>query len=304
MAVISDLGSSPAEFSTGQSLPAFSWVRLVRQKMTLLGGGVLLVVILMVCFAPFLSPYSSSEQNLRARLQPPSASHWLGTDDLGRDLLTRLLYGGRISLAVGFLAMGMALFTGTLVGLLSGYFGGWVDAVLMRMTEIFLSVPRLFVLLALATLLRQLNLANMRAGSFLPIAVVIGALAWMGTARQVRAAALELRGQEFVQASLALGASNARLLLHHILPNAMSPIIVSATLGLAGALISESGLSYLGLGVQLPTPTWGNMLSSAQSQMTTAPWTALFPGLMIFLVVIAANALGDGLREAFDPRSN
>jgi peptide/nickel transport system permease protein len=212
----------------------------------------------------------------------------MGTDDLGRDMLTRILYGGRISLSVGLLAMGVSIVLGTLIGLTAGYYGDWTDSILMRITEIFLSIPRLFVLIAMGMFLRSLNLPNIQAGSFMPIAVVIGALSWMGTAR--------------LQASRALGGSDVRLLFMHILPNIMSPIIVSATLGLAGAIISESGLSYLGFGVQLPTPTWGNMLSNTQNQMLTAPWTAIFPGLMIFFVVIAINYLGDGLRDALDPR--
>ena len=172
----------------------------------------------------------------------------------------------------------------------------------MRITEIFMSIPSLFVLIALGMFLRTLEIPFLKPGSFLPISLVIGALSWMGTARLVRASTLELREREFVQASRALGASDVHLLFKRILPNIASPIIVSATLGLAGAIISESGLSYLGFGVQLPTPTWGNMLSNTQSQMTTAPWTAIFPGLMIFIIVIAINYLGDGLRDALDPR--
>jgi peptide/nickel transport system permease protein len=249
-----------------------------------------------------LTPYDPFKQDLRNRLQAPSAEHWMGTDDLGRDLWTRILYGGRISLSVGLTAMAISILFGSLIGLVSGYYGGWVDSILMRITEIFLSIPRLFVLIAMGMFLRTLDLPSLQAGSFLPISIVIGVLSWMGTARLVRASTLELRDREFVQASRALGANDARTLLLHIFPNIASPIIVSATLGLAGAIISESGLSYLGFGVQLPTPTWGNMLSNTQNQMLTAPWTAIFPGLMIFIVVIAINYLGDGLRDALDPR--
>jgi peptide/nickel transport system permease protein len=226
----------------------------------------------------------------------------MGTDDLGRDMWTRVLYGGRISLSVGLLSMVFSIGLGALIGLVSGYYGGWVDSILMRTTEIFMSIPRLFVLIAMGMFLRSLDLPNLQAGSFAPIAFIIGILSWMGTARLVRASTLELREREFVQASRALGASDWRTLLLHIFPNVASPIIVSATLGLAGAIISESGLSYLGFGVQLPTPTWGNMLSNTQNQMTTAPWTAIFPGMAIFIIVIAINYLGDGLRDALDPR--
>lgn len=278
------------------------WRRFRKHKMALAGIVIVLVISLLVLFAPLVAPYDPMKQNLLNRFQPPSAQHWLGTDDLGRDLWSRILYGGRISLTVGLLAMAVSIGLGSFIGLVSGYYGGWVDSILMRMTEIFLSIPRLFVLIALGMFLRTLDLPNMQAGSFLPIALVIGALSWMGTARMVRASTLALREREFVQACRALGGSNFRILFQHVLPNVASPIIVSATLGLSGAIISESGLSYLGFGVQLPTPTWGNMLSNTQSQMTTAPWTAIFPGLMIFLVVISINYIGDGLRDALDPR--
>ena len=298
------LPATAKEFRTvrEQSLFLFFWMRFRRHVTAMLGGIIMLIMTVVIAFAPVFSPYDPFDQDLLNRLQPPSAEHWMGTDDLGRDMLTRILYGGRISLSVGLLAMGVSIVLGTLIGLTSGYYGGWTDSILMRITEIFLSIPRLFVLIAMGMFLRSLNLPNIQAGSFMPIAVVIGALSWMGTARLVRASTLELRGREFVQASRALGGSDARLLFMHILPNIMSPIIVSATLGLAGAIISESGLSYLGFGVQLPTPTWGNMLSNTQNQMLTAPWTAIFPGMMIFIVVNAINYLGDGLRDALDPR--
>lgn len=284
------------------SLLGFFWRRFRKHSMAMVGGIVITIIILMVTFAPLLTPYDAFKQDLRNRLQAPSAEHWMGTDDLGRDLWTRILYGGRISLSVGLTAMAISILLGSFIGLTSGYYGGWVDSVLMRITEIFLSIPRLFVLIAMGMFLRTLDLPSLQAGSFLPISIVIGALSWMGTARLVRASTLELRDREFVQASRALGAHDARTLLQHIFPNVASPIIVSATLGLAGAIISESGLSYLGFGVQLPTPTWGNMLSNTQNQMLTAPWTAIFPGMMIFIVVIAINYLGDGLRDALDPR--
>lgn len=285
-----------------ESLLRFFWLRFRKHSMALVGTTIITIIIFAVVFAPLLTPYDAFKQDLRNRLQAPSTAHWMGTDDLGRDLWTRILYGGRISLSVGLTAMAISILFGSLIGLISGYYGGWIDSILMRITEIFLSIPRLFVLIAMGMFLRSLDLPSLQAGSFLPISIVIGALSWMGTARLVRASTLELRDREFVQASRALGAHDARTLLQHIFPNVASPIIVSATLGLAGAIISESGLSYLGFGVQLPTPTWGNMLSNTQNQMMTAPWTAIFPGLMIFIVVIAINYLGDGLRDALDPR--
>lgn len=285
-----------------QSLFLFFWERFRKHKMALLGGITTLLIIFLITFAPLVSSHDPMKQDLLNRFKAPSGEHWMGTDDLGRDMFARVLYGGRISLSVGLFAMSVSIMLGSIIGLVSGFYGGWTDSILMRATEIFMSVPSLFILIALGMFLRTLDLPFLKAGSFLPISLVIGALSWMGTARLVRASTLELREREFIQACRALGGSDSRILFLRILPNIASPIIVSATLGLAGAIISESGLSYLGFGVQLPTPTWGNMLSNTQSQMTTAPWTAIFPGLMIFIVVIAINYLGDGLRDALDPR--
>lgn len=276
--------------------------RFVKHRMAVAGLIVLTTIIILVAGAPFFSTGDPFKQNLRNRFQPPSATAIMGTDDLGRDMWTRVLYGGRISLSVGLLAMGVSIVVGAIIGLLSGFYGGWIDSILSRITEIFLSIPRLFVLIAMGMFLRSADLPFLKAGSFAPIAIVIGVLSWMGVARLVRGATLELREREYVQAARAIGATNGRIMFLHILPNVFSPIIVSATLGLAGAIISESGLSYLGFGVQLPTPTWGNMLSNTQNQITTAPWTVVFPGVAIFIIVIAINYIGDGLRDALDPR--
>ena len=284
------------------SLFGLVWRRFRRHRLAMIGGIILTVVIFVVAAAPLTARYSPTDQNLRNRLQPPSAEHWLGTDELGRDVWSRIVYGGRISLSVGLLAMAIAITVGTLVGLTAGFYGGVVDNVLMRITEVFLTFPRLFVLILLTTFLRAANLPGMQPGSFAPIAFVIGILAWMTVARLVRATTLELRNREFVTAATSVGASSWRIASQHILPNVASPIIVAATLGLAGAIIAESGLSYLGFGVQPPTPTWGNLLRNAQSQMTIAPWTAIYPGLAIFIVVLAVNFLGEGLRDALDPR--
>lgn len=278
------------------------WRRFVRHPLAVLGGCVLIVLIVLIAAAPLVTPHSPTDQSLLQRFQRPSAQHWMGTDELGRDLWTRVLYGGRISLSVGLLAMVVSVVVGALVGLLAGFYGGWIDTLLMQITDVFLSLPRLLVLIILTTVLRAVAVPGLPPGSFQSIALVIGVLSWMGVARLVRAATLELRAREFVTAARALGVPPQRIILQHILPNVASPIIVAATLGLAGAIISESGLSYLGFGVQPPTPTWGNMLRNAQSQMLTAPWTAIFPGLMIFTVVIAVNYLGDGLRDALDPQ--
>ena len=197
----------------------------------------------------------------------------------------------------------VSLIVGVSIGLVSGYFGGWSDSILSRFTEIFLSVPRLFVLILLAVYLRALDTPWAQPGTIGPIAIVIGLFAWMGVARLVRASTLEMREQEFVNAAYATGVKSSRILTTHILPNVASPIIVATSLGLAGAILTESGLSYLGIGVQLPTPTWGNMLSQSQTYLTTAPWIALFPGIMIFIVVLCINYLGDALRDALDPRT-
>jgi peptide/nickel transport system permease protein len=217
----------------------------------------------------------------------------MGTDDLGRDEATRVLMGGRLSLSVGLLAVALSIVVGTLVGAFAGYFGGLVDSVLMRLTELFISFPPLFVLILLAALFGT---------SVWTIVLVIGLLRWMVVARLVRAAYLQLKQQEFVTAARALGASTQQLMWRHILPNAVSSLVVAATLGVAGAILTESTLSFLGLGIQLPTATWGNMLRAAQSNMTTAPWLAFFPGLFIFLTILSINYVGDGLRDALDPR--
>lgn len=273
-----------------------------RHRPALLGAAIILMITLAAIFAPVLSPYDAEKSHLEIRMQAPSAQHLLGTDDLGRDLFTRILYGSRISLSIGLLAMTLAVAVGTVIGAAAGFYGGWVDGLLMRAADIFLAFPRLFVLILLTTILRQLNLPWLPASSFIPIAFVIGSLSWMGIARLVRASYLSIKEMEFVEAARGVGARDARIMFRHILPNAASPIIVAATLGVAASILTESGLSYLGFGVQLPTPTWGNLLQNAQAQMTYAPWLALFPGLMIFSAVISINYVGDGLRDALDPR--
>jgi peptide/nickel transport system permease protein len=286
-----------------QSPASIFWRRFTANWRAIASAFVLLLIVLMVVFAPLITPYERDAQNLRARFEPPSAEHIMGTDDLGRDVFTRVLYAGRASLAVGVLAVLVSLAVGVGIGLVSGYFGGVTDSVFSRFTEIFLSVPRLFVLILLAVYLRALDAPWAQPGTIGPIAVVIGLFAWMGMARLVRASTMEMREQEFVNAAYATGVSNRRILFTHILPNVASPIIVATSLGLAGAILTESGLSYLGIGVQLPTPTWGNMLSQSQTYLTTAPWIAIFPGIMIFIVVLCINYLGDALRDALDPKT-
>lgn len=270
-----------------------------RNPLGVAGLVTLTLIVLAVAFA-HLSPYDPDDISLRERFEAPSLSHPFGTDDLGRDVLTRVLYGGRISLTVGALAMALSIALGTLIGGLAGYFGGWVDSLLMRLTDLFLSLPSLFVLIVLSTLLLGHPLLD-AFGGLLVIVLIIGALSWMTVARIVRSSFLAIRERDFVEAARANGARHGRLMGRHILPNAVGPLLVQATLQVAVAIIAESGLSYLGFGIQPPTATWGNMLKDAQTYMTRQPLLAVFPGLMIFLTVIAVNAIGDGLRDAFDP---
>ena len=246
------------------------------------------------------NPYSPTDQDPVNKLQQPNATHWMGTDELGRDLLSRIMHGGRVSLAVGLFSTLLSIFAGVIIGALSGFFGGWTDSILMRITDAFLTFPTIFVLIILGAFLREQQLFILQNSIFVVI-VIIAALSWMWPARLVRGLFLVLREKEFVSASKALGGNSFRLIVRHILPNCAGPILVSGTLQMASAIITESGLSYLGFGVQPPTPTWGSILSTAQNQIFTAPWLGFFPGVMIFITVMAINYIGDGLRDAFDP---
>jgi peptide/nickel transport system permease protein len=291
------LVSSPLEHETLRSL---TWRQFRRHPGAIAGMIILSIIIISVLAAP-LSPYDPEKSDLRSRAEPPSLSHPMGTDHIGRDMLTRVLYGGRISLAIGVMAVLVSLIIGVSVGAVAGYYGGRLDNVLMRLTDFFLSFPSLFVLILLSALLRETDLGIMK-NSVLMITVVIGILSWMVVARIVRASFLSLREKEFIEAAHSVGAGDRRVILLHILPNALGPIIVEATLEVAYAILTESGLSFLGFGVQPPTPTWGNMLSNAQERMVRYPWMAIFPGLMIFFTTISINYIGDGLRDALDPR--
>lgn len=276
--------------------------QFLRHRMAIFSVVILLLIVLSAVLAPIFSPYDPLVTDARNKLQPPSREHLMGTDDMGRDVYSRILYAGRVSLTVGFLATFASLILGLIIGGLSGYFGGKLDNVLMRITDLFLSFPTLFVLILLSALLRETNLNFLRSG-MLPVVFVIAILSWMGLARLVRAAFLSLREQEFVVAARALGVKPARIVLRHILPNSLSVIIVNTTLFVAYSIILESGLSYLGFGVQPPTPTWGNMLNRSQIYVYVAPWLGIFPGLMIFFTVISINYIGDGLRDAMDPHT-
>jgi len=293
-----------SKYREEQTMTQLVWRSYRRHKPAMIGTTIILIFALAAIFAPYISPWDPVKTNLDAMLQPPSAEHIMGTDELGRDLLTRILYGGRVSLSIGVMAMALAVVVGAVVGGVAGFYGGWVDNILMRFTDMMLAFPSLFILIILSLALRDIPIEALRGTAFasvFSIVLVIAVLAWMRVARLVRASFLSLKEKEFIEAARSSGVPNWRIMIRHLLPNAMSPIIVAATFRVATSIITESGLSYLGFGVQPPTPTWGNMLKNAQDQMTRAPWTAIFPGLMIFIAVIAINFVGDGLRDALDP---
>jgi peptide/nickel transport system permease protein len=276
------------------------WKRFTRHRGAI-AGTIIFSILVILCVLAFFSPYDSEKSNLPEKFLPPSSAHILGTDALGRDLFTRILYGGRISLAVGGIAVAISLLIGVPVGALAGYYGGKIDAALMRLTDAFLSLPSFLVLILLAAILREVELPIFQRNSVLTISLVIGILSWMTFARLVRAAFLTLRELDYVSAARALGSSDNRIMLGHILPNGIGVVIVEATLQLGYAIIQEAGLSFLNFGIQPPTPSWGNLIYAAQDHFTKYPWLAIFPGLMIFLTIISVNYIGDGLRDAFDP---
>jgi peptide/nickel transport system permease protein len=269
-----------------------TWRRLKRHRLALVSIGVVAFLAALCAAAPLLAPYGFDAIDLDSIRQPPSLVHWMGTDDLGRDLLTRMLFGGRISILIGLLAALVGTGLGTLVGALAGYYRGPLDALLMRATDVAYSIPALPLLIVLS------SYAQGAVGS---MALIIGLLSWMATARVVRGEVLAIRERAYVEAARGLGATDGRIILRHVLPNTLGPIVVGATLAVGNAIVIESSLSFLGLGVQPPTPTWGNMLMDAQSTMATKPWLTLFPGLAILAVVLAVNFIGDGLQDALDP---
>jgi peptide/nickel transport system permease protein len=281
-----------------------TWRRFRRHTLAVTGAIVLSILVLGVLVGPYLWPVAINDIDFAAKLQGPSLAHPLGTDDLGQDLLARMMYGGRISLAVGFAAMLVALTVGVLVGSVAGMASGWVDAALMWLTDLFLALPTLPLLLLVMYLFRDTmkKILGVEGGAFVLIVVVIGGLRWMPVARLVRAQFLSLREKEFVEAARALGASKVRQVVQHILPNALGPVIVVGTIDVAAAIIFESTLSFLGLGFPSDVPTWGSMLRDAKDYLDIAAHWALFPGAAIFLTVLAINFIGDGLRDAFDPR--
>lgn len=269
------------------------WSRFCQNHLALIGLLLLFGVIFAAVFADAVTRYSPSQQDLYHRLQAPSLHHLLGTDEYGRDVFTRLLYGARVSLLVGFSSTMGAMFIGTLVGAFAGYYGKWIDGALMRFVDIINAFPSIFLLITIVTILHP-SLTN--------IVFVFTFLGWTGTARLVRGEVLKLKGQEYIWAAKSIGVSNLRIIFYHLLPNALAPIIVAATIGIGNVILAESGLSFLGLGIQPPVPSWGNMLQAAQSLsiLIQAPWYPLFPGFMILITVLSCNFVGDGLRDALE----
>ncbi|PIP67693.1 MAG: peptide ABC transporter permease [Candidatus Omnitrophica bacterium CG22_combo_CG10-13_8_21_14_all_43_16] len=257
-------------------------------KLTLFGLGIVGFFIIIAIFAPMIAPYNPGQIDIENILTAPSGSHIFGTDSLGRDLFSRMVYGARISLMVGFIAVGIAGLIGIALGAIAGYYGKWVDAVIMRFIDIMLCFPTFFLILAVIALLEP---------SIINIMVIIGATSWMGMARLIRAEILSLKKRDFIYAEKAIGAGDLRIIARHLIPNAMAPVLVSITLGIAGAILVESSLSFLGIGVQPPTPSWGNILSEGKAVMGAGWWMMLFPGLAIFITVLGYNLLGEGIRE-------
>ncbi len=299
-----------------------TWRRFRKHTVALVALGGMILILAYISFGGLLfarglceptGQYVTAEayancNDTSIKLQPPSREHPFGTDTIGRDILARTIYGGQISLSIGLFAAVVEVVVGVLVGAIAGYFGGWLDDVLMRITEAMLIIPSLFLLIVLAKALGgkvpEIHvLGRSLSGSVVVIIAVIGFTSWMYLARIIRANVLSLREQDFISASRALGVSDARIIFKHLLPNTIAPIIVTATLGVANSILSEAYVSFLGLGVQAPTASWGNMLDSSVKYIQSAPWLWIFPGLLIMLTVLCINFVGDGLRDALDPRS-
>lgn len=267
--------------------------RLLRHHLVLVGAIILVPMFFCAVLAPLISPHNPAEPNLKNILAPPSLTHPFGTDTLGRDVFSRVIYGSRISLLVGFVSVGIATLIGLILGAVSGYYGGMTDEIIMRFVDLMMCFPTFFLILAVIALLEP---------SIWNIMIVIGLTNWMGIARLVRAEILSIKNKEFILTAKAIGLPELKIIFSHILPNALSPVYVVATLGIGGAILTESALSFLGIGVQPPTPSWGNILTQAKDNIEVAWWLSLYPGLAIFLTVMGYNLLGEGLRDFFDPR--
>src|SRR4030043_1585896 len=269
------------------------WHYFKRNRLAVGGMTMILVIFCVAGFASFLAPYDPGRTEVSMKLKPPSLLHYLGTDQLGRDVFSRMLYGSRISLSVGFVAVTISIFIGILIGAIAGYYGRWVDSLLMRFVDIMICFPTFFLILTVGAILGP---------RFYNVMIVIGITSWMGTSRFVRAEFLSLRERDFVQAAKALGVRDHRIIFRHILPNALAPVFVSATLDVATAILVEAGLSFLGFGAQPPAPSWGNILTEGRTYIFDAWWLTIFPGLAILITVLSFNLLGEGLRDALDPR--
>jgi|UniRef100_A0A7C4ASI6 peptide/nickel transport system permease protein len=267
--------------------------RFLRNRVAVAGLVIVLMLFVLALSASTIAPYPPDEIDTGNILSPPSSSHWLGTDVLGRDVFSRILYGAGVSLSVGFVAVGISSMIGIILGAVSGYYGGWADRIVMRFVDIMLCFPSFFLILAVIAFVGP---------SIWNIMIVIGVTSWMGVTRLVRAEFLSIRERDFVQAARSQGAGDMRIIFIHILPNAMAPILVAATLGVASAVLVESGLSFLGIGVQPPDPSWGNMLTEGKDNIEIAWWLSLFPGLAILVTVMGYNLLGEGIRDSLDPR--
>lgn len=271
------------------------WRRLKRNKMAVLGLAILIILVLLAVFANVIANYDNVviKQNLSQRLQAPSAAHWLGTDEFGRDIFARLVHGTRVSLQVGIIAVGISIVIGGILGAIAGYYGGKLDNIIMRVMDIFLAVPSILLAIAIVSALGP---------SILNLMLAISISSVPSYARIVRASVLSIRDQEFIEAAKAIGASNTRIIFRHIIPNSLAPVIVQATLGVASAILSTAGLSFIGLGIQPPAPEWGSMLSGGRQYLRYAWWVTTFPGVAIMITILSLNLLGDGLRDALDPR--
>ncbi|MCL5673009.1 MAG: ABC transporter permease [Deltaproteobacteria bacterium] len=266
-----------------------------KNKLALFSLLFILLIIAVAIFAPFIAPYNPDKINVNAILQPPSFSHWLGTDQLGRDVFSRLIYGSRISIEVGFIAVSISLFIGVIIGAFAGYYSGLIDSLLMRFVDIMLTFPSFFLILAISAILKP---------SIINIMIIIGLTSWMGVARIVRAEFIQNRQKDYVLAAKASGASDSYIIFSEILPNCIAPILVSATLGIAGAILIQASLAFLGIGIMPPTPSWGGMLSRGKTYIMIAWWLTLFPGIAILMTVLSFNLMGEAVRDALDPRIN
>jgi len=278
-----------------------AWERFRKNKVSLAGAIIFGIIVLLVILVPIISPYNLNEFELANKIQPPSLKNWLGTDEQGRDVLMRVFYGGRISILIGIMTAGITVVIGATIGGIAGYYGGWIDNILMRFTEIVSSLPFMPLMITLSfTLMWKVSSAQ----KMYIVMVIIAIISWPGLARMVRGQILSLREQDFIMATKALGISNRSKIVRHLLPNTLAYIIVNATFQMAGAILTEAGLSFLGLGVIPPTPTWGNMIERARdfSIFANNPWVWIPPGVLMVLTVVSINLLGEGLRDAFDPK--